>query len=172
MKRVLIISAVVLVLLLIVLAAFILLNKKEAAPPDAQGPSFPSGGTIGGIAPDEPTFVIADYDDEPIEVRDFRTTPDPYVPGQYAIVGGIDTEQSPYDIFYQETDDYFGITLYKEPLGTNRLLAQTRLQETLGITNDEMCRLNYVVAPGPGVAETYEGVNLGFSFCPGATVLP
>lgn len=172
MKRVLIIGAVVLLFLLVALSVFLLLNKEEAPVPGTEDPSFPSGGTIGGIRPGEPTFVIADADDEPIEVRDFRTTPDAYVPGQYVIIGGRDATNPPYDMFYQETDHYFGITLYAEPLGTNRLLAEAALKETLGITKDEMCRLNYVIAPGPGVAETYEGINLGFSYCPGATVLP
>jgi hypothetical protein len=173
MKKIPLIALAVFILLIAGIAAFILLGKERSMPVDTEPTTFPTGGLI-DPGTNEPlkTLVITDYDGAQMEVRDFRKTEDPFVPGQYVIAGGRDAESAPYDIFYQEMDNYFGITLYKEPLGEQRRLAEEELQRTLGITNDQMCRLNYVVAPGPGIAETYEGVNLGFSFCPGATVLP
>lgn len=123
------------------------------------------------------TKTIKLYDGSTLVVRDFTkdvsVQKDPYVPGQYDLVGGVSPDAStPYQVFYDTQDDYFGITIFKEPLGQNRLLAEQKLQAALGISQDAMCKLSYVIAPGPGVNDLYAGKNLGFSFCPGATQLP
>jgi len=46
------------------------------------------------------------------------------------------------------------------------------LMAKLGITEDAMCQLNYMVSVPYWVNEYYAGESLGFSFCPGATQLP
>ncbi|MDB5237357.1 MAG: hypothetical protein JWL88_459 [Parcubacteria group bacterium] len=124
-----------------------------------------------------PTKTIKLYNGDSLVVKDFTkdstVIKDPYVAGQYDIAGGADVNAStPYQIFYNTQDDYFGITLFKEPLGQNRMSAEQKLLNTLGVSQDALCKISYVVAPGPGINDLYAGKNLGFSFCPGAVKLP
>jgi len=44
--------------------------------------------------------------------------------------------------------------------------------KTLGISQQQLCALNYSVGVTRYVNEQYTAKNLGFSFCPGAVVLP
>ncbi len=77
-----------------------------------------------------------------------------------------------FNIFYDSTNDSFTIALLREPLGQVRLDVEQFLMTTLGITQEGMCRLNYYIGTTYDVNPLYAGKNLGFSFCPGATVLP
>lgn len=93
----------------------------------------------------------------------------------YDILVGAPQPSAPvpqYEIDYSAKDQSFGITIYAEPLGQARTAAEQDLNSRLGITKEQMCSLNYVLATGPGVNELYAGKNLEFSFCPGATALP
>lgn len=170
-KKVLITIAILAVLGLI---AAIFLLRPDTGPggiTNDPGSFFPIGGQS-----DSP-LIISAYDGSKITMKDFLKDPevlaDPNVPGQYVIAGGIYPEPTtPFHIFYQQTDDYFGITLYGEPLSQSRVHAEDLLMEKLDIGKEDMCKLSYVVAPGPGVGEVYQGQNLGFSFCQGAVILP
>lgn len=177
---VIVIIAGVLLLLMGLGLYFLLGDSTDTPPGTAPGTQFPSTGVNdpagqgGGI---EIKRAITAYDGTAIQARDFLAdtdvATDVNIPGTYYLEGGVYADAAtPYQIFFDDADDYFGITLYKEPLGANRRNAEEALMKRLGISDQDMCRLSYVIAPGPGVAETYEGANLGFSFCPGAVKLP
>lgn len=80
--------------------------------------------------------------------------------------------QTDFNIFYDSTYGSFTIGLLNEPLGQVRFSAEQSLMNTLGITQKDMCRLNYYVGTTYLVNTAYSDRNLGFSFCPGATTLP
>lgn len=81
-------------------------------------------------------------------------------------------DNPPYTITYISETQYFNIALLQEPIGTVRKDAQQYLMAHLGISQDQMCRLNYMVSVPNRVNFQFSGRNLGFSFCPGATPLP
>lgn len=82
------------------------------------------------------------------------------------------TTNPPYIISYISATNYFNISLLQEPIGPVRIEAEQYLMTHLGITQNQMCRLDYMVSVPDRVNSQYSGINLGFSFCPGATVLP
>ncbi len=111
------------------------------------------------------------------------TIPDAANSGRYLLAGNLgycitDSQKcqagavTNFNVFYDSTAGSFTIALLKEPLGQVRLEAEQFLMQTLGITQEDMCRLNYYVGTTAHVNPYYDSKNLGFSFCPGATVLP
>ncbi len=133
------------------------------------------------------TMLINASDGGTVLTNDFIhngvTLPDTANSGRYLLAGNLgycisDAQQcqagttTNFNIFYNSTDDSFIIALLEEPLGQVRLEAQQFLMMTLGISQNEMCRLNYRIGTTSNVNSFYGGKNLGFSFCPRATVLP
>ncbi len=111
------------------------------------------------------------------------TLPDTSNQGQYLLAGDLgycvmDPQAcqagatTDYNIYYNEVTGTFSIALLKEPLGEVRLAAEQFMMKSLGITQNELCKLNYYVGAPYDVNALYSSKNLGFSFCPGATVLP
>ncbi|MGE5541392.1 MAG: hypothetical protein ACM3TU_03930 [Bacillota bacterium] len=180
MNRVVIIVMGVVLLVIVSIAGFLLLQRSKitSSSTDTSGTVFPgSDSTNGGGNGTTPLRTVSTSNGSAMAVKDFTTEEgviqDPNVPDQYDLAGGAaPTSDTAYQIFYQKEDDYFGITLYHEPLGEVRHQAEQDLMNKLGIGQNQMCALNYVVAPGPGVNDAYAGQNLGFSFCPGAVKLP
>lgn len=97
-------------------------------------------------------------------------------PGNYFIGNEpkTDTEvgSQPYVITYTADTKYFNITLTQEPIGKVRQSAELYLMDSLSLSKDQMCALNYGVYTPTFVNSQYAGTNLGFSFCPGAVKLP
>jgi hypothetical protein len=82
------------------------------------------------------------------------------------------TDSPPYIIEYINATQFFNISLLQEPIGEVREKAQQYLMTQLGISQDQMCRLNYSLGVPARVNSQYAGRELGFSFCLGATKLP
>ncbi|MFZ1987989.1 MAG: hypothetical protein WAV21_03100 [Minisyncoccia bacterium] len=135
-------------------------------------------GTNPGITPTTSTYIdLTNEDGTTIQVKNFKLNPlvtkDPNNPKAYNFAGANPAlTKPPYHSFYIDSDESFHIALYIEPLGAYRVQAEQDLMGKLGLSEQNMCLLKYVVAVGPGVNDTYVGKNLGFSFCPGATKLP
>lgn len=130
-----------------------------------------SGGT--------PSINVQGVDGNMIAVNDFKnassTIKNPDNTTGYFILSGTDDPEAPvppYTIVYFDSDQSFGISLNREPVGKVRSDAEGALMNELGISEGAMCNLNYTVAVGPGVNPAYDRQNLGFSFCPGAVPLP
>lgn len=77
-----------------------------------------------------------------------------------------------FSVYYMSSSQSFIITLTEEPIGLARVQMEQFLLSTLGLTQDQLCKLNYLVGVTQDVNPQFTGNNLGFSFCPGATVLP
>jgi hypothetical protein len=103
--------------------------------------------------------------------------------GRYLLAGNLDYclsdsqecqagSSTNYNIYYESALQSFVIALTEEPIGQARLDMEQFLLPTLGITQQQMCSLNYYVGVTMYLNPQFTGKNLGFSFCPGATVLP
>lgn len=133
------------------------------------------------------TMTIATLGGGTVTTNDFIhngvTLPDTANAGRYLLIGDLgycpadpkECQAGPetdFSIFYDSAYGSFTIGLLQEPLGQVRVDMEHFLINTLGITQGDMCRLNYYVGTTADVNPTYSTKNLGFSFCPGATVLP
>lgn len=186
MKRIVIVIIAVIALLLIALAAFFLL-RPEQEPVAPGSPSFPSGGPAGQGGITGEMLVLPSRSGEPILVKDFLgngiTKQDSINPTHYYLAGkNALCELEPgcytgapaddYDIIYIADEEAFLIGLTQEPLGEARRRAEQFLLNALGVTQDELCALDYFLTTDEGVSEQYAGADLAFSFCPGAVALP
>jgi len=112
-----------------------------------------------------------------ITVENFLNSPDTVAdavnPGYYGLNYSMPTAtSSPYLITYIASTHYFNIELLQEPLGQVRALAQQYLEQRLGISASDLCKLNYTISAPSSVSNFYGGVSLGFSSCPDAITLP
>lgn len=187
-----IIGIIIVAILLGALLALILGGTSPDQPTPGQPVTLPESGTtdipLGKGLPSGPgTMTIADFEGRPIVTNDFInngvTIPDGANKGRYLLAGqlgycvedpapcraGTETD---FNIYYDSQDEAFTIALLAEPLGQTRLGIQTYLARTLGIGEQDMCRLEYYVGTPSDVNSFFTGKNLGFSFCPGATRLP
>lgn len=108
-----------------------------------------------------------------IAIKDFihasSTVVDPNNQGQYFLNNtGKQKSVVPYNILYVAADQSFTIALLQEPIGDSRRQAESALQNSLGISESDMCNLRYRVLVSHSVNSYYSGKNLGFSFCPDA----
>lgn len=184
MKRtVIVVSIIVFVLIALVAAGIYFLRPAPTATPP--NPTFPSAGGQGGAL--SQTMTLTSRSGEPIMVQDFInngvTERDTINPNQYNLAGKnalCELENDCYsgavsdtfDIVYFLDEDAFAIGLTAEPLGAARISAEQFLMKTLGVSQDELCMINYFVTTDVDVSEQYAGADLGFSFCPGAVKLP
>lgn len=109
-------------------------------------------------------------------LADSNTYPDPINPGYYSLGYPVDqpnsTSTPPFLIVYQSATKFFAIVLLQESIGPTRTQVEQYLEQHLGLSEKDLCSLNYTLSVPNLVNEQYAGQNLGFSFCPGATVLP
>ena len=124
------------------------------------------------------TMSLATTDGGKVMVQNFMSKSDTVadaVNRGYYILGPSTqsvTTMPPYLITYIASTQYFNIELLQEPIGQIRELAQQYLEQYLGISASDLCKINYTVSTPSSVNKTYGGASLGFSFCPGAVVLP
>lgn len=179
MKKVLI--AIVILAALAALAAAWVLSREAPAPDPSPEPSFPISGAPGGgmNVPGSATRTISAYDGRELIVQDFLASADakedPVNEGYYYLgyqPAGDDPIDAPYLISYTEDGSHFNITILKEPIGATRQEAEASLKARLLVDEQALCGLNYTVAVPYAINSVYAGINLGFSFCPGAVALP
>jgi hypothetical protein len=114
-----------------------------------------------------------------VVIPDFTKTPQPegdtHVPEQgYLIAENRDTG---YEITYFSSTDaqspYILVSLKKEPLGVTRMAAEAELRTLFSLSDEELCLMpDAEVWVNRSVNEYYSGMDLGFSFCPDAVLLP
>ncbi len=124
-------------------------------------------------ASDESTVQTKDITKDPVTVKD-KITADYYYVGYHTSSIASDTtatENPPYLIEYINSTHYFNIELLKEPIKEMRQQAEQYLMAHLGLNQDQMCQIKYSVSVPYSVNQIYSGMNLGFSFCSGATQL-
>jgi len=154
-------------------------------PNTSQNTGLPVAGTVtqSASADQQTTMSFAAVGGGTIQASNFINDPvtveDPNNQGYYYLgyhmsgaTGTTATGTPPYLIEYINATQYFNIALLQEPIGPVREDMQQYLMVHLGITQNQMCKLNYMVSVPDRVNSNFSGKNLGFSFCPGATVLP
>jgi len=133
------------------------------------------------------TMALATQSGTLVATNDFihngTTIPDTANPSRYLVAGNLgyclnDPQKCQagsaknFNIYYNSAPQSFTIALTDEPIGQARLDMEQYLLTALGITQEQMCDLNYYVGVTVYVNSQFTGKNLGFSSCPGATVLP
>lgn len=195
MNKTLLISIGVMIFAGLIVLAYWLTNPKSQAPAtnsqNGQN-TLPVANSVGNTtAVDTSTNLTSGtilslpaVDGGTIQVNNFINDPttakDPINQGYYYLGYHVNegisdptaTDNPPYIIEYISTTQYFNIALLQEPIGQVREEMQQYLMAHLGISQDQMCRLNYMVSVPERINSQFAGKNLGFSFCPGATVLP
>ncbi len=143
-------------------------NNDNTSVVPTQSPTTTQQGQVAVASASGGSLVVHDF------TKDSRVVVDPHNAGHYHLAGGagLDQVDAPYLIVYVASDQSFTISLEKEPLSQTRLDAEAYLMQMLGISKRDMCLLRYSVLVPNDVSEIYSGKNLGFSFCPGAVVLP
>ena len=193
MNRLILAGTVIIILLGAVGAWFFLMPAAEQPPATEGGtPSLPGSGSFpvttstsqGGEIVNMQVPITKGGSVQAIDfIHNGVTLPDEMNEGRYLLAGDLGycvTDPAAcqaggttaFNIFYDSTSGAFTIALLEEPLGQTRLAAEQYLMKTLGVTQQEMCALNYYVGTTSSVNPRYDSGNLGFSFCPGATVLP
>ena len=133
----------------------------------------PISGT--GIAVPTQQLAVSTLDGGVVVTNNFLKDPgivaDPVNSGYYDL-GYSATNTPPFMITYISSTQYFNIELLQEPIGQVRELAQRYLEQLLGISENDLCRINYTVSAPSSISSIYGGASLGFSFCPGAAILP
>lgn len=187
MKKILIWILVLIVALVLVALMSFSFYFFQAKKPAATTPvGFPLATTTAGTT-QQTQMTIMNQDGSALTTNDFihngTTIEDPANPGNYYLAGSsgycypdgtcpMAGTSKLYNIIYDSTAKSFIIGLLDEPLSTARMQAEQYLMQTLGITQAQMCSLHYYIGTTTYVNPKYGGDNLGFSFCPGATVLP
>ena len=118
---------------------------------------------------------VAASDGSTLQIKNIKKDPslkaDTANPGYYYFKQGLATSSQRFTIGYIDKTQYFNIVLHEEPLGLVREEVQAYLVEHLGVTQTELCRLNYMVSVPYSVNQDFSSMNLGFSPCPGAAAL-
>jgi hypothetical protein len=146
-------------------------------------PAPVTNGSVTGSA----TITIADQGGRSVAVNDFihngSTVSDAANTGGYLLAGNLGycvsdpqkcqaATSTDFTVYYNSGPQSFLIELTEEPIGQARLHMEQFLMTTLGLSEAQMCDLNYLVGVTRYVNAQYTGKNLGFSFCPKATPLP
>ncbi|OGG77964.1 hypothetical protein A3A36_02270 [Candidatus Kaiserbacteria bacterium RIFCSPLOWO2_01_FULL_52_12b] len=147
-------------------------------------PVSSASGTPSGVTP---TFPLTTQTGDVVSALDFIhngvTIPDEANVGRYLLAGNLGyclsdpqkCQAAPavhFTVYYNSGPKSFLIDLTEEPIGQARLDMEQFMLKTLGLTQAQLCSLNYLVGVSIYVNSQFTGKNLGFSFCPGATVLP
>ncbi len=142
---------------------------------------FPDGSTNTSRDPNTPnegdaTLSIKTTDDGMLQVKNFSqdtdTVADPnnkgtyYLGNHFPFDGSVSTQSPEYVITYIPATQYFNISLFSEPIGTSRVHAEEYLLQHLGVSKEQLCRLNYMVSVPYFVNQFYTSKDLRFSFCP------
>lgn len=177
MKKLLFVLAVI---ILLIIAIVFLLQKRNISPAEVpgefEGSSFTSSSTEVWTPPKSQEIPLSNQTVQPFTVRNFLTdggvNPDQDNPGYYFLGSSYsDGEDSPYVITYQQQTNFFNIVLLKEPLKDSRAKAENYLAVVVGLSQDQMCALKYMVSTPQYVSDDYAGKDLKFSFCSGSTPL-
>lgn len=179
-KTILITLGLILATVLVALAYFFLSRTEGLPPPEPPDTTNPFGqspgttpGTVATTTPGEHAILeLTARDGTVVPVPDFTQENQPAnasADNGYQIAGSA---MGTFQILFFPKDSGILISLFSEPIGPVRLEAEDALRSALGLTNQELCRLKHDVRTSISVNEAYAGRSLGFSFCPGATVLP
>jgi len=89
--------------------------------------------------------------------------------GMYHLQGPVDSSGLVnFALLYSTKDNSFSISIERDPIAQNRILASEYLVSLLNISKSEACQLKVLLGVPYSVNEQLSGKNLGLSFCPGS----
>lgn len=113
-----------------------------------------------------------------VTVKDFlndgETKADPMNPGNYIVYGGTgycieelcdEDHGNTFLIEYDSQIRHFSVLIIREPVKDVRKNVQSVLSEKLGVSQQDLCKLNYSVYVPYWVTEDYSGVDIRFEGC-------
>ncbi len=108
-----------------------------------------------------------------VNTRDFRNDSDVVAVDEvtYQIDEGVTNNEVSFQIYFDDIDKSFTVSLLQEPLRSSRINAEQALLKRLDVQKNDLCNMNIIVNTPSFVSEEYSGNNLGLSFCPGAVAL-
>lgn len=187
------------VLLVIVLIAFAIVSflpkpTTQVTPAPAPTPTLPILGTVVPVNSGKnnsnsttATTITLLGKLGPVVIKDFIhngvTGADPQNKGLYFVAGSPGycmpdgtcpggASSTDFNVVYDSDLQFFTVTLLAEPIGQVRTATEQFMLQTLGVSQNDLCALHYYLGTIKGLNDAYADRNLGFSFCPGATVLP
>jgi hypothetical protein len=182
MKKIsLIITSVIILLGVIVFIGYkTLLNQSQRPKTYKPTNTLPTGnivGTINNVPIPQGEGIIFVVSGGTITTKNFlsdkSTVSDPINQGLYylgyhfnqGIPDQTATNTPPYVIEYIKKAQSFNITVLRNPVMQTKMEAERYLVSALGIPEDQICRLKYMVSVPNYVSQFYAGLNLGLSFC-------
>lgn len=179
MKKILLTIGMVLVIVFLVAGIVATLKKPSDSnePIQQPGTQFPAGGTT-DISGD--TFMVKTQSGSVVEVKNFlvsdTTIPDMENEGYFYLGNLFPVEetdnQPPYVITYIEDTQFFNVTLLSTPLYASQQQAELYLKSVLGISDSDMCNLQYTLSVPAYIDEAASGIDYRFSFCSDSTPIP
>ena len=138
----------------------------ETQPPYYPSPTPDNNGSAnnnGAITPPTgPTFSVRTNDGKTLEIRNFYMDAAEKMPG-YVVI----KETPYYRLIFYEVDSSFLVSITNSNVPTARAVAELELPDILGITQQQICRLNIYVGVSFQVSEKYGGKTYTLNFCPG-----
>ncbi len=178
MKRLIIILGILLMVAAIAGVAFTLLNRSMVTTEEGKDvdPIYDPFGSVTVVETPEGKVPLELTDGTQIFVDEFVPEEQPEWAGDtgYQLLG---SESEAYHVIYIPADDFgapasFIVSIIQEPMGANRIAAESALRSLLKIANAQMCALDIQVVVSVSLSEAYAGRNLGLSFCPNSVRLP
>jgi hypothetical protein len=183
----------ILILALIVAGIYMLVQLNKGVPTDTTT-TTDQNNTSGGVnippvtvkTPNTNTASVTGQNGEVIAIKDFlhngETVPDTVNPGFSYLAGSIGYclgngkcpsgyKTDEFTVSYNAATESFNVALLKMPLDTSRNDAEKFLMDRLGLHRIILCNLSYYVDVPSTLSSALAGKNLGFSICPGATIL-
>lgn len=175
-QQILISIGIVLVVLALGIGGYWYFSSRSPDPGQSGALTSPFG-FVGNPSTANKTLSLVLTDGTVVQATDFTKDNQPEWAGADSGYWVAGSEKENYLILYFAPDQEGGqaqflISIYQEPIGANRRSAEAALKARLNLPESEICKLISSVSTGPGVSTTYDGINLGLSFCPGAVKLP
>lgn len=119
------------------------------------------------------TYVKVGTPSEDIYIRDPRTIAgvEDMGGGIYAVTSLSVSRTTHFGVIYNETDASLAVSLDEEPLAVTRREAEEYIRSLLGVSDEQLCKLQIFIGTADVVNPFYAGKNLGLSFCPGSVSL-
>lgn len=186
-------KSIIIVIVLLLLGGFgfwiFTLNETVVTPSENLGTEFPNGGVSSTQNPDgtpsssagDKSLILKTTSGATLTVRNFINDPDTvadpqnegyYHLGEHFPLDGSPVETyPPFTIMYVVQTQYFNISLTSEPISKARSDAEQYLLTHLGLSEEQLCQIDYMVSVPYFINQFYTSQDLRFSFCPGSVPL-
>lgn len=136
--------------------------------PSSTGPVSPTGATSSISSPSSPSANVPAGDaitigtaHGSVTMKNFYKNAAIVSPGEGALI----IDNAAYDVSYSAYDSSFAISLLQTPVMSSRAAASTAFLQSLGISEQDACKLKVTVEAPVSIDPQNAGIDLGLSFC-------